>query len=134
MLTNRRLFILVAIIIVLLPTLACNSNKEAENPKLDYNLELLAQANKRGEAESFAAKNGIKLKDDKVDVTIYFASGQGETAAKAVTDAGGELKSTYNNGVIFSAFVPITKLEALSKEQSIRRIEVSTPPVPLGTN
>lgn len=102
--------------------------QKTENPKMDWGLNQLVQA-KRTEWESIASQHGLKLKDDKVDVTIYFVSGQGEIAAKAVTDVGGELTSSTNSGVLFSAFVPITKLESLANENSISYIEISDPGV-----
>lgn len=125
--TNRRLFILVALIIVLIPILACNSGKEIADSKIDPLLVNLIQAEKRGEAESFAGQNHLNLKNNQVATTITPALGQAETAVKALIEAGGELASDYKNQPVFDAWVPITKLEVLANEKSIISIGVPEP-------
>jgi hypothetical protein len=102
------------------------SDPYAENPKLDSALVQLIQAQKRGEAESFAASGDLKLKDGKVFVTFWPASGQGEVAANAVIDAGGELTSDYSEKMV-DAWVPITRLETLAHGNCITRIERANP-------
>jgi hypothetical protein len=120
----RRLLILLPLIIVLFPILACNPKPEG-NPKLENVLVQLIQAEKRGEEVTFAKQYVLKLKDDTVQVSVIFAPGQAEIAARAVTDIGGELGAKGARG--FDAFVPINKLEALSKEKSIIMIEKPIP-------
>jgi len=104
------------------------------NPKLDRSLGQLIREKTVEEAESFASQGGLKLKDGNVKVSVYFISEQGETAAKAVTDAGGELTSTYKSGIIFDAWIPITKLESVANEKSISYIEQIDPGVLLSTS
>jgi hypothetical protein len=118
---SRRILILISLMI-LLPTLACNSNKDVGNPKLDWTLNQLIQAENRGEAEEFANQHDLTLKEGKVGVTVYFISGQGEAAAQAVTRMDGESTSSYKDGTFFEASVPINRLDTLAAEKSINRI------------
>jgi len=132
--TIRKILISLSLIALFIPIIACNSGKEVMNRKMDRSLNQLVQlvqAGKLEEAEAFASQGGLKLKDGNVKVSVYFASGQGEVAAKAVTDAGGELTSTYNSGVLFDAWIPVTKLESVANEKSISYIEQIDPGVPL---
>lgn len=122
----KRILLLIAIIVLFVPMLACNTNKEIKNPKLDSVLVQLIQAQKRGEAESFAVQHVIRLDDGKVFVTIWPVSGQGEVVASAIVDNGGEITADYKKQ-IFDAWVPITQLESLANNKSTWKIEQANP-------
>ena len=126
----RKTILILMALTILLPVLACNANEKVANQKLDSVLNQLAQADNRGEAQSFAAGVGLKLKDDKVQVSVLFIPNQVEIAEKAVTNIGGELNAKGARG--FDAFVPISRLEALADEKSIIRIEQPIPFEPEG--
>ena len=103
------------------------------NPKLDGDLYGLIEADKRGEAESFARQRGIELVDGKVRVEIMCDAGQLETAAKAASRFGtveGTVRGTSSKIGLIEAFIPIISLSALSEDSSIRFIRVPIKGVP----
>ncbi|MBA7659166.1 hypothetical protein ES703_67139 [subsurface metagenome] len=96
------------------------------HPKLDSHLWQLIEAEKRGEAESLAQSwgRGKDVVDGKVIVEIEcFSPGQVEAAADAATKAGAKVVGSYK--YLLGAWVPITSLETLANEESIRFIELA---------
>ncbi len=104
------------------------------NPKLDSALWGLIEAEKRGEAESYARQSGgdIVLVDGNVEVEIVCVSDQLEAAAKAATSAGAKVRLSYKN--VLEALVPITSLEALANDKNIYVIRVPARAVGLGSS
>ena len=95
---------------------------EKGNPKLSGHLNRLIEAERQGEAESFARQRNIELVDGKVRVVIECLPGQVEAAAEAATKAGAKLEPSYKNWL--PALVPITSLTALAEAESIRLIRL----------
>ena len=143
----QKIFILFLILLITLLSIpACTSNREGTNlppadeaeenievlppleplekgnPKLGSYLWRLIEAEKQGEAESFAKPREIELVDGDVRVTIECLPGQLDAAAEAAIKAGAKLGKSYKNWL--PAFVPITSLEALAEAESIRFIRV----------
>ncbi|MDP3947651.1 MAG: hypothetical protein Q8Q41_03105 [bacterium] len=155
----KKIFVLLTILsVTLLSILACASNQagtelpspeqekpkekdlpnkmpqlEKGNPKLGSALWQLIEAEKRGEAESFARQGDIKLVDGGVLVTMESVPGQVEAAAKAAINAGAQHLQAGSIGITkdwLDAVVPITSLEALANEESIRFIALPVRGVP----
>jgi len=86
-------------------------------------LNQLVKAEKSGEVEAFIARSAMSFRDGQVEVTIWTMPDQTEVAVEAVVSVGGEVTSILNNKALFGAWIPITKLESLASEKSIRKIE-----------
>ncbi len=106
---------------------------ERGNPKLNGALVRLIEAEKRGEAESFARQSVLDMRDSSVNVDIYCVRGQAEAAAKAATRLGATMVSTYEDWLL-GAYVPITSLDALANEKSIEKIEPADAGQPAQSN
>ncbi|MDP3880189.1 MAG: hypothetical protein Q8Q07_07805 [Dehalococcoidales bacterium] len=123
--------------VFILFTVSCTSGQAMDNlpplnssekghPKLDSRLNQLVDAEKRGEAASFAGQSGIELVDGKVRVIIEVVPGQLETATGAATDAGAQIETSYND--LLQAVAPVTSLPTLADEESVRFIRLPLPP------
>ena len=99
------------------------------HPKLDSRLNSLVDAEKRGEAESFAQSRLIDLVDGSVRVEIKFVSGQLEAAVRAAADLG-TVEVVADKMELVLALIPITSLYALAEEESVRFIRVPIKGVP----
>jgi len=82
--------LLVAVLLTaaVLPILGCSHNEVDIHDKLGSRLMALIDAEKRGEAESFAQSRLIDLVDGSVRVEIKVASGQLGAAVRAAADLG----------------------------------------------
>ena len=159
---TRRLLVLAILVALVLSVLmsACTSNQDTtsplvsdnqatnspppfqappipERPKhwhndLDSTSNKLVDAQKRGEAESFAQKADIELVDGSVKVTIECVPGQFDAAIEVATKAGDKLGLSYKN--YLDAFVPITSLIELADADSIRLIRLPIRGVPAASD
>lgn len=111
-------------LLLLIP--ACISNP---NTKLDSHLLDLIEAEKRGEAESFAQQRNIELVDGSVWVIIECVPGQTENAASAATNAGATQVRSRSDDNLVKALVPITNLNSLANDNNILKIERPLLPV-----
>ena len=132
---------LVSISILVLVPVACTSGQDIidlppsdlpdkGNPKLDSQLNQLVDAERRGEAASFAAQSDIDLVDGAVRVIIECVPGQLEAATEAATNAGAKLETSYDN--LLQVVVPITSLTTLADAVSIHFIRLPQYPLPSG--
>ena len=101
---------------------------EKGNPKLDSLLNQLIQAERRGEANSFAEQHSIKLVNGSVRVIIECVSGQIEAATKAATGAGAGVETSYDN--LLQVVAPINSLTTLADASSVRFIRLPQQPLP----
>ena len=101
------------------------------NPKLDSQLYQLIQAERRGEADSFAEQHGIKLVDGNVRVIIECVSGRIDDVAETAGSAGARVEISYDN--LLQVVVPISSLTALADANSIRFIRLPQQPLPGAT-
>lgn len=97
------------------------------NPNLDSGLNQLIEAQKRGEADTFAQQAKIDLVNGSVRVTIFCASGQAEAVAKAATEAGAK-QLCIRSGNRITAEVPITSLTTIANMDSVTSIELPVQP------
>ena len=100
------------------------------NPKLDSQLNQLVDAERHGEAASFAEQSDIELVDRSVRVIIECVPGQLEAATEAATNAGAKLETSYDN--LLQVVVPITSLTTLAEVASIHFIRLPQYPLPGG--
>ena len=133
--------ILVSIGILVLVPVACTSGQDIidlppfdspnkGNPKLDSQLNQLVDAERHGEAASFAERSDIELVDWAVRVIIECVPGQLEAATKSATNAGAKLETSYDN--LLQVVVPITNLTTLADAASIHFIRLPQYPLPGG--
>ncbi len=149
--TGRRLGIRITIVVILLVSIlvlalvpvACTRGRDTTNlppldlpdkghPKLDSQLNQLVNAEKRGEAASFAEQSSIELVDGGVRVIIECVPGEIEAATEAATNAEARLETSYNN--LLQVVVPITSLTTLADAASIHFIRLPQYPLPATTN
>ncbi len=100
------------------------------NPKLDSQLNQLVDAERRGEAASFAEQSDIELIAGAVRVIIECLPGQLEAATESATNAGAKLETSYDN--LLQVVVPITRLSTLADAASIHSIRLPQYPLPGG--
>ena len=124
--------LLVSISVLVLAPVACTSGEDKGNPKLDSQLNQLVDAERRGEAASFAEQSGLELVNESVRVIIECVPGELEVAAEAATDAGARLETSHDD--LLQVVVPITSLITLADEPSIRFIRLPQYPVPATAN
>ncbi|MFC2071991.1 hypothetical protein ACFLUU_04655 [Chloroflexota bacterium] len=103
------------------------------NPKLSSHLWDLIEAEKQGEAESLAQSwgRGEDMVDGKVLVEIEASPGQLDAAAN-LTAAVGTIHIVSSRMNLVEAVVPITSLEALANQESIRFIRLPVRPMQEG--
>ena len=100
---------------------------EKGNPKLDSQLNQLIQAEKLGDAASFAEQGNIELVDGNVRVIVECLPDQVDAAVKAAS-AFGVVETSYRN--LLQIVVPITSLTTLANAESIHFIRLPQYPVP----
>ena len=100
---------------------------EKGNPKLDSQLNQLIQAEKLGDAASFAEQSNIELVDGNVRVIAESLPDQVDAAVKAAK-ALGVVETTYRN--LLQVVVPITSLTTLANAASIHFIRLPQYPSP----
>jgi len=98
--------------------------------KLDTHLNSLVDAERRGEAESFAQLALIDLVDGSVRVAIECVSGQLDAAVEAA-ERFGTVEAIAYRAEKLQALIPITSLTTLAREESIQFI---SDPVKPATN
>ncbi len=137
----------ITIIVVLLVSIggfalvpaACTSSQDEINlppldlpdkghPKLDSQLNRLVNAERNGEAASFAEQSDIGLFNGSVRVIIECVPGQLEAATEAATNAGARVETSHDN--LLQVVVPITSLSTLADAASIRFIRLPLYPLP----
>jgi hypothetical protein len=131
MFRNTHTLFLIALFLasLLFPLIGCSSNDVEARKKLDSQLNQLIDAEKRGEAESFAQLQKIELVDGSVKVVIKCQPEQCEAAAKAVSRVGTITDEDFRWEEIV-ALVPITRLIGLAGKGSIRNIRLPRKFVP----
>ena len=99
-----------------------------ENPKLSTHLDYLIQAERRGEAEEFAKSIGIELIDGKVRVSVKCEYDMIEEATRAARRLGVvELEPIVRDDLVHPVIqmvIPITSLNDLAAEKSVKRIRL----------
>ncbi len=100
---------------------------EKGNPKLDSQLNQLIQAEKLGEAASFAEQSNIELVDGDVRVVVECLPDQVDAAVKTA-GAVGIVETSYRN--LLQVVVPITSLTTLADAESIHFIRLPQYPSP----
>lgn len=102
------------------------------NPKLDSPLNQLVQAEREGEAASFAEQSGIGLVNGGVRVIIECVPAQVDAAMVATSNAGAKLEASHDN--LLQVVVPITSLTTLADVASIHFIRLPQYPLSAATN
>lgn len=98
------------------------------NPKLDSGLNrLAATANDTMQFRAMAQQADIKIKDNRVRVTVECQPGQKEQGLELVRGAG-EVESTY--GDMVQALLPVNTVNALAENPAVRYIQLPYQPVP----
>jgi hypothetical protein len=121
---------LVTILLVVISflTAGCGTGEDVSD-KLDSHLNSLVDAERRGEAESFAQLARIDLVDGAVSVGIDSKPGQFEAMIEAVAKYG-TIESVVESAEAVKALVPIASLTALAREESISCIRDPVEAVP----
>jgi PBP1b-binding outer membrane lipoprotein LpoB len=100
---------------------------EKGDPKLDSQLNQLIQAEKLGDAASFAEQSNIKLVDGDVRVIVESLPEQVEATTKAAS-ALGVVETSY--GDLLQVLVPVASLTTLADAASVRFVRLPQYPVP----
>jgi len=100
---------------------------EKGNPKLDSQLNQLIQAERLGDAASFAEQSNIELVDGNVRVIVESLPGQVDAAVEAAS-ALGMIETSYDN--LLQVIVPIANLTVLANESSVRLVRLPQYPLP----
>jgi len=114
------LLLAVLLVSAVFPLSGCGTNEDVSD-KLDSRLMGLIDAEKRGEIESFARMAGFDLVDGSVKIVVICKPGQCEKAMEIVSRVG-TITSEADRYRKIGAFVPITSLTALAREESISKI------------
>jgi len=114
-------FLVLMVVLLLTTSLSLPACYHEDN--LSGHLRQLVEAEKRGEAEEYAAARGIVLRDGKVLVIIECEPGQVEVAVETAVKVNAIVELTTPRGLI-QAFVPITSLNKLSKARSVKFIRL----------
>ena len=100
---------------------------EKGNPKLDSQLNQLIQAEKLGDAASFAEQSNIELVDGNVRVIVESLPEQVDATTKAAS-ALGVVETSY--GDLLQVLVPVASLTTLADAASVRFVRLPQYPVP----
>ena len=100
---------------------------EKGNSKLDSQLNQLIQAERLGDAASFAAQSSIELIDGSVRIIVESLPEQVDATTKAAS-ALGVVETSY--GDLLQVLVPVASLTTLAYEASVRFVRLPQYPVP----
>jgi len=93
--------------------------------KLDSQLNQLVTADKRGEAESFAAESAIEIIDGNVRVIIECLPGRLAETSETASGLGAIVESSHED--LLQAVIPINLITTLADEESVRLIRLPFP-------
>jgi hypothetical protein len=131
---TKKVFLLVTVLMVILSLLISVCSCYTVSEKLDSILQQLVEAERRGEAESYAEQHDIELVDGSVRVTVECDSemiGEATEAARALGVV--ELEAIVREDYVYpflQVLIPITNLNTLAREKSVTRVELPSPAIP----
>lgn len=132
MIINKRLILLVVMLLVsaVLLVQGCGSL----SPKLSSDLQNLIEAERQGEAESYAERRGIDLVGSKIMVIVECFPDLIEEAVDAARILGTvEQEPIVREDYVYPGMVlliPITNLNDMAKEKSVRQVVIPTELLP----
>ena len=117
-----------------LPTSFAQPLPSSGNPKMDSDLAALASgASAAGEsAFAFTKSEGLKVRNNRVQVKITTHREGVQAVTSAVAAAGGEVTGSANGDTWVQAWVPITALETVSAADDVYYISRAAEAFPLG--
>jgi hypothetical protein len=132
--TKHLLLVTVLMVIMSLLISACSCYTVSE--KLDSILQQLVEAERRGEAESYAEQHEIELVDGNVRVIVECDPDMIEEATEAARALGVvEREAIVTKDLVdprLKVLIPITSLNTLAREKSVTRVELPSPVIPEG--
>ena len=136
MYANTKALLLVTVLMVVISLLISVCSCYTVSEKLDSILQQLVEAERRGEAESYADQHRIELVNGSVRVIVECDPDMIEEGTEAARALGiVELEAIVREDLVYprlQVLIPITSLNTLAGEKSITRVELPGRVIPQG--